>query len=158
MADSCTHGGIERRDPGTRDRRKPAVRAIWIGLGMRATGGRLTTIEYDPARARLLAKTTSGGQACPCAGRAGRRVQKSKLTGDFDFVFVDAWKRDYKRLRSGLSPSRVRGLFLAHSVVNKQGEMRDFLAAIHDSPAVMTTIVSPSGEGMSVTFKLEGRR
>ena len=29
--------------------------AIWIGLGLRETGGRLTTIEYDPARARLLA-------------------------------------------------------------------------------------------------------
>src|SRR5688572_8927388 len=29
--------------------------AIWIGLGLRETGGRLTTIEYDPVRARMLA-------------------------------------------------------------------------------------------------------
>src|SRR5204862_1015409 len=29
--------------------------AIWIGLGLRETGGRLTTIEYDPARARRAA-------------------------------------------------------------------------------------------------------
>src|SRR5206468_11801342 len=27
--------------------------AIWIGLGLRGTGGMLTTIEYDPARAAV---------------------------------------------------------------------------------------------------------
>src|SRR6266550_4331190 len=29
--------------------------AIWIGLGLRETGGRLVTIEYDPVRAKELA-------------------------------------------------------------------------------------------------------
>jgi len=29
--------------------------AIWIGLGLRDTGGRLVTIEYDPVRAKELA-------------------------------------------------------------------------------------------------------
>jgi predicted O-methyltransferase YrrM len=29
--------------------------AIWIGLGLRQTGGTPTTIEYDPVRARALA-------------------------------------------------------------------------------------------------------
>ena len=32
--------------------------------------------------------------------------------------------------------------------------MGDFLDAIHGNPAVLTTIVSPSGEGMSVSLKL----
>ena len=82
-----------------------------------------------------------------------------KLAGDFDFVFLDAWKRDYKRFFDLVFPRlRPRGLFLAHNVVNKKSEMGDFLAAIQDNPAVMTTIVSPSGEGMSVTLKLEGGR
>jgi hypothetical protein len=31
--------------------------------------------------------------------------------------------------------------------------MRDFLAVINNNPAVMTTIVAPSGEGMSVSVK-----
>jgi hypothetical protein len=44
------------------------------------------------------------------------------------------------------------GLFLAHNVVNKRSEMGDFLDAIR-KPALWTTIVSPSGEGMSVTLK-----
>src|SRR5512134_430533 len=29
--------------------------AIWIGLGLRQTGGRLVTIEYDPVRAKEAA-------------------------------------------------------------------------------------------------------
>src|SRR5215217_2061679 len=29
--------------------------AIWIGMGLRETGGRLVTIEYDPQRAKELA-------------------------------------------------------------------------------------------------------
>ena len=39
--------------------------AIWIGLGLRETGGRLTTIEYDPARAQPRSPTTSGAPASP---------------------------------------------------------------------------------------------
>ena len=50
-----------------------------------------------------------------------------------------------------------RGLFLAHNVVNKKDEMGDFLVAIHNNPAMMTTIVAPSSEGTSVTAKLEER-
>ena len=50
--------------------------------------------------------------------------------------------------------STSRGLFLGHNVVNKRSEMGDFLDAIHANPAVLTTIVSPSGEGMSVSLKL----
>jgi len=45
------------------------------------------------------------------------------------------------------------GLFLAHNVVNKRSEMGDFLDAIQKNPGLLTTIVSPSGEGMSVSLK-----
>ena len=72
---------------------------------------------------------------------------------------LDAWKKDYKRFFDLVFPRLApRGLFLAHNVVNKQAEMRDFLAAIQANPALFTTIVKPSGEGMSVSYKLEGKR
>ena len=32
--------------------------------------------------------------------------------------------------------------------------MRDFLSTIQNHPSVFTTIVTPSGEGMSVSYKL----
>jgi predicted O-methyltransferase YrrM len=131
--------------------------AIWIGYGLRQTGGRLTTIEYDPARAKVLAdhirRAGLSEIVTVVPGDAFKEIPR--LAGDFDFVFLDAWKRDYKRFFDLVFPRLLpRGLFLAHNVVNKQAEMRDFLAAIQNDPAVMTTIVSPSAEGVSVTLKL----
>jgi hypothetical protein len=38
-------------------------------------------------------------------------------------------------------------------VVNKRDEMNNFLAAVHDNPDLFTTIVAPSGEGVSVSWK-----
>jgi caffeoyl-CoA O-methyltransferase len=130
--------------------------AIWIGLGLRETGGRLTTIEYDPARAKIAAenirKAGLADVVTVVPGDAFKEIPK--LQGTFDFVFLDAWKRDYKRFFDLVMPRLTqRGLFLAHNVVNKQAEMKDFLAAIQNNPAVMSTIVSPSGEGMSITYK-----
>jgi hypothetical protein len=42
---------------------------------------------------------------------------------------------------------------VAHNVVNKRNEMGDFLDVVHEHPSLWTTIVSPSGEGMSVSLK-----
>jgi caffeoyl-CoA O-methyltransferase len=132
--------------------------AIWIGLGLRQTGGHLTTIEFDPARAKTAGENIRrAGLAEVVAVVPGDAFTEiPKLSGEFDFVFLDAWKRDYKRFFDMVFPRlRTRGLFLAHNVVNKQSEMPDFLGAIQNNPAVMTTIVRPSGEGMSVTLKLK---
>lgn len=42
-----------------------------------------------------------------------------KLAGEFDFVFLDAWKPDYQRFFDLLLPRlRGGGVFLAHIVVN----------------------------------------
>ncbi|HXH05283.1 MAG TPA: hypothetical protein VNI83_01715, partial [Vicinamibacterales bacterium] len=46
------------------------------------------------------------------------------------------------------------GLFVAHNVVNKADEMKDFLDVIHSHPALWTTIVQPSSEGMSVSYRV----
>ena len=132
--------------------------AIWIGLGLRQTGGHLTTIEYDPARARIAASNIGrAGLADVITVVPGDAFKEiPKLSGEFDFVFLDAWKRDYKRFFDMVLPRlRPGGLFLAHNVVNKPTEMRDFLAAIQMNPALFTTIVKPDSEGMSVTYKLK---
>jgi caffeoyl-CoA O-methyltransferase len=129
---------------------------IWMGLGLRETGGRLTSIEYDAARARIAAdnvrKAGLSDIVTVVTGDAFAAIPR--IDGAFDFVFLDAWKRDYKRFFDLVMPRlRPRGLFLAHNVVNKQDEMRDFLAAIQQNPKLFSTIVSPSSEGISVSYK-----
>ena len=77
-----------------------------------------------------------------------------RVTGTFDFVFCDAWKRDYQKYFSMVFPRLDKGgLFLGHNVINKRDEMADFLRTIHTSPAVVSSIVSPSSEGISITYK-----
>ena len=130
--------------------------AIWMGMGLRDTGGRLVTIEYDPARAKELTENIRrAGLSDVVQVVAGDAFQQiPKLQGTFDFVFLDAWKKDYKRFFDLVYPRLdARGLFLAHNVVNKRSEMGDFLDAIQKHPSLWTTIVSPSGEGMSVSMK-----
>jgi len=131
--------------------------AIWIGLGLRETGGHLTSIEFDPARAKRAASNVhrAGLDAFVTVVAGDAFVEIPKIAGDVDFVFLDAWKRDYKRFLDVMLPRMAPGaLFLAHNVRNKQDEMRDFLSAIRDSPALFTAIVAPSGEGMSISYKL----
>jgi caffeoyl-CoA O-methyltransferase len=130
--------------------------AIWMGMGVRDTGGRLVTIEYDPARAKELAENVRrAGLADVVTVVPGDAFAEiAKLPGTFDFVFLDAWKKDYKRFFDLVYPRLDKGgLFVAHNVVNKKSEMGDFLDAINRHPSLWTTIVAPSGEGMSVSLK-----
>jgi len=130
--------------------------AIWMGMGLRDTGGTLVTIEYDAVRAK---------QAAANVRRAGLQNVVQVVAGDafsviptvsgtFDLVFLDAWKPDYKKFFDLVFP-RVNpgGLFLAHNVINKKSEMPDFLEVIQTHPQAVTTIVSPGFEGISMTYK-----
>ena len=130
--------------------------AIWMAQAVRANGGHLVTIEYDAARAReLQANIARAGFTDVVTVVSGDAfAQIPKLTGTFDFVFLDAWKKDYQRFFDLVFPRLDRGgLFLAHNVVNKSSEMGDFLQTINDNPAVWTSIVKPSGEGISISYK-----
>ncbi len=132
--------------------------AIWMGLGLRATGGRLVTIEYDPQRAReATANVERAGLSDIVQVVSGDGFAViPRLSGTFDFVFMDVWKRDYKKFFDLVFPRLDKGgLFLAHNVVNKRDEMGDFLTAVQTNPQVMTSIVSPSGEGISITLRLK---
>jgi predicted O-methyltransferase YrrM len=130
--------------------------AIWLGMGLRQTGGRLTTIEYDPVRAKEaagnIAKAGLSDIVRVVPGDAFKEVPK--VEGTFDLVFLDAWKPDYKKFFDMVFP-RVNpgGLFLAHNVINKKNDMPDFLAAIQAHPQALNTTVSPGHEGISMTYK-----
>ena len=130
--------------------------AIWMGMALKETGGTLVSIEYDPGRARELANNIrrAGLSNVVQVVQGDAFQQIPKVAGTFDFVFLDAWKKDYKRFLDLVFPRLDKGgLFVAHNVVNKKSEMGDYLEAIQKNPSLWTSIVSPSGEGMSVSLK-----
>jgi predicted O-methyltransferase YrrM len=130
--------------------------AIWMGLGLRDTGGQLVSIEYDAGRAKEAQANILKAGLSPTvrvvAGDAFAEIPK--FPGTFDMIFLDAWKPDYQKFFQITFPRlEPGGLFIAHNVVNKRDQMKDFLQTITSRTDAWTTIVSPSGEGMSLTYK-----
>ena len=129
---------------------------IWLGLGARESGGRVVAIEYDPQRAKEAAENVrkAGLTDVVRVVHGDAFAEIPKLTGTFDLVFLDAWKPDYKKFFDMVFPRlNPGGVFAAHNVVNKKSEMEPFLRTILTHPQLFTAIVSPSGEGMSVSYK-----
>jgi predicted O-methyltransferase YrrM len=130
---------------------------IWLGLGARETGGRVVAIEYDPVRAKEAAANVrkAGLDDVVRVVHGDAFAEIPKLQGRFDFVFLDAWKPDYKKFFDMVFPRLMPGgVFTAHNVVNKKKEMEPFLQTIHGHASLFTTIVSPSGEGISVSYRI----
>ena len=131
---------------------------IWLGLGARESGGRVVSIEYDAGRAKEAADNInrSGMTDVVRVIHGDGFKEIPKLQGTFDLVFLDAWKPDYKKFFEMVYPRlSPGGIFAAHNVVNKKSEMEPFLQTILTHPNLFTTIVSPSGEGMSVSYRIK---
>jgi predicted O-methyltransferase YrrM len=129
---------------------------IWLGLGARESGGHVIAIEYDAQRAKEAADNVRKAGVADVVRviRGDAFAEIPKLPGAFDLVFLDAWKPDYKKFFDMVYPRlNPGGVFVAHNVVNKKNEMEPFLRTILAHPSLYTTIVSPSGEGMSVSYK-----
>ena len=129
---------------------------IWLGLGARESGGRVVAVEYDPRRAKEAASNirAAGLDGVVEVVQGDGFAVIPRLPGTFDFVFLDAWKPDYKKFFDLVFPRLTPGgVFVAHNVVNKKDEMEPFLGTILTHPSLFTTIVSPSHEGMSVSYR-----
>ena len=131
---------------------------IWLGLGARESGGHVVSIEYDAGRAKDATQNIkrSGLTDVVRVVQGDGFKEIPKLQGTFDLVFLDAWKPDYKKFFDLVFPRlSPGGIFAAHNVVNKKSEMEPFLSTVLNHPNLFTTIVSPSSEGMSVSYKLK---
>jgi predicted O-methyltransferase YrrM len=132
--------------------------ALWLGLAFRETGGELITIEYDGDAAREAADNF---KKAGLDGVIDLRINDAfdeipGIEGEFDFVFIDAWKPDYIRFLE-LIRGRVKpgGAITAHNVISQERPMHDFLEAIESDPGLETAIVERSTEGISVSIVKE---
>jgi caffeoyl-CoA O-methyltransferase len=130
---------------------------IWLGLGARESGGKVVAIEYDPQRAKEAAANIqkAGLTDVVRVVHGDAFLEIPKVAGNFDLVFLDAWKPDYKKFFDMVYPRlNPGGVFMAHNVINKKNDMEPFLRTILAHPGLYTSVVSPGSEGMSVSYKL----
>jgi predicted O-methyltransferase YrrM len=129
--------------------------AIWIAWALAKTGGKLVTLEIDPARhAAALKNFEEAGVAPFIDARLGDAHELVKaLPGPFDFVFSDADKDWYTQYFKDVEPKLVPGAcFTAHNVNRPGGPAAAFLDYVKKLPDYQTT-VEGSSEGVSISFK-----
>ena len=129
---------------------------LWLGLAFRATGGSVITLEVEPLSAEeAMRNFERAGLDDVIETRICDALEEiQNLEGEFDFVFIDAWKPDYIRylelLRERISPG---GAITAHNVISQDNHMRDFLEAIETDQGFETTIHRTSPAGISVSIR-----
>ena len=132
---------------------------IWMGLALRETGGKLTTLEIHRGRARLaqenFRRTGLDSRITLILGDAIETL--SRLRDAFDFVFIDAAKNEYVRyLELVLSRVPPGGLIVAHNVDSHTDQLREFLARVENHPQLETTLQNYGPGGCSVRIKRDG--
>jgi predicted O-methyltransferase YrrM len=134
--------------------------AINMGIAFERTGGHLHTLEIDPEMVRKcranLRKVGLENTVTCIEGDALKTLPT--LEGEFDFVFIDAVKRDYFKYLKLIEPKLKPGaLVVGDNVIRSARAMRDFLDYIQNSPDYDTVIIRASMEkkdGMSISYKI----
>ncbi len=134
--------------------------AINMGIGFERNGGRLYSLEIDPRSAEVtrqnLRKVGLEKTVTVMEGDALKILPT--LEGEFDFIFIDAAKREYFGYLKAIEPKLKRGaVVVADNVIKSERAMADFLNYIQTSPNYETVIIrasSEKGDGMSVSYKL----
>jgi caffeoyl-CoA O-methyltransferase len=132
--------------------------AIWIGLGLEETGGRLTTIEIDKKRYDLARKHVSEAglsNRVTCI-RGDAHVEVAKLEGPFDFVFMDADKEGQMDYFKKLFPKKLvpGGILLVHNAIQQANSMKDYLDMVRRHPDFDTVILSVTmDDGFCLSYR-----
>ncbi|HKB94400.1 MAG TPA: class I SAM-dependent methyltransferase [Gaiellaceae bacterium] len=130
--------------------------AIWLAAGVRHLGGRVLSLEHDPAKAeawrRNVADAGLEGTAELVEGNAFESLHR--IDDVFDVVFIDAEKDDYEELfalaRPKLEPG---GLVVADNVLSHPDPLAGYSAARQADPGLLSVTV-PLDRGLELTVVL----
>jgi predicted O-methyltransferase YrrM len=132
--------------------------AIWMGLALEETGGRLTTIEIDQARHDLARKHVREANLSHRVTliKGDAHVEVTKLDGPFDFVFLDADKEGQVDYFHKLYPRKFvpGGVLASHNAIRQAGSMRDYLDLVRRHPDFDTVTVSATlDDGFCLSYR-----
>lgn len=129
---------------------------IWLGAGVRYLGGRVLSVEQDPAKAEAWRRNVAdAGLADWCElVEADAFGVLGGLEDIFDVVFLDAWKGDYEALfalaRRRLEPG---GLVVADNVLSHVEALGAYSEARQSDPTLASVTV-PLDRGLELSVVL----
>lgn len=124
---------------------------LWLSKALKETGGHLTTIEYYPKRQNIAIENfTKCGTAdivTPIIGSACDVLKELPDDMMFDFVFVDANKRESIDYFNLIHPHLVKGgIYTCDNVLSHKEKVQPFIDAINSHPDYANVILElPAG-------------
>jgi predicted O-methyltransferase YrrM len=133
---------------------------LWLGAGVRYLGGRVVSLENDPAKcdARRLNIAEAGLDEWVELIDGDALELVPSLAEAFDVVFIDAEKGDYERLfelaREKVDPGAV---LVADNVLSHKETLGAYSRARQDDPTLVTVTV-PLDRGLELTTVISDTR
>jgi predicted O-methyltransferase YrrM len=129
---------------------------IWLADAARETSGRVITLERSPEKIALaranLAEAGLVEYVDLYEGDAADTLVK--LSGPFEFVFLDADRPQYLRyFELAFSKLASGGLLVADNVISHAQELAAYLASVKSHPGLFSVTV-PIGKGEEISVKL----
>jgi len=130
--------------------------SIWLGAGVRYFGGRVLSLEADPAKVEAWrANVAEAGLEETVDLIAGDAFETLPQIDDvFDIVFIDAEKDDYERLFQ-LARGKVEAgaLFVADNVLSHADPLAEYSQARQADPTLESVTV-PLDRGLELSVVL----
>jgi len=134
--------------------------AINMGIAFERTGGHLFTLEIDPEMVKACRQNIAkmGLEKTITCVEGDALETLPALEGTFDFVFIDAVKRDYFKYLKLIEPKLKPGaVVVADNVIRSARPMKDYLDYVQTNPDYDTVIIRASIEkrdGMAISYKI----
>ncbi len=124
---------------------------LWLSKALKQTGGHLTTIEYYPKRQNIAIENfTKCGTidiVTPIIGSACDVLRDLPQDAMFDFVFVDANKRESIDYFNLIHPHLIKGgIYTCDNVLSHKEKVQPFIDAINAHPDYENVVLElPAG-------------
>ncbi len=129
---------------------------IWLAAGARYFGGRVLSLEHDPAKAEAWRRNVEEAGLAEWAELAEGDALEilPRLEDVFDVVFIDAEKEDYEKLFR-LARERVEpgALVVADNVLSHADPLAAYSAARQDDPT-LESVTLPLDRGLELSVVL----
>ena len=130
---------------------------IWLAKALKQTGGKLTTIEFYEKRQSIAKENFKicgvDDVVRPIQGSACEILASFDENEKFDFVFIDACKKEYVKYFEMIKPHLTpKALIVADNIISHAEKVQDFIDAMDADDEFQYEILEVPG-GILVAYR-----